>query len=123
LVEGDKLRAEVSRVERLTRFNYDAPLIAAFMDRWRLETHMFHLPVGEMTFSLEDAAIFRTQALLGRIPDQEGPLSQALASLSAHAEQKRHHSVVFRHLGAPPRSLSLIWDPTRSTHCMHQIDP
>jgi hypothetical protein len=35
LVEGDKLRAEVPRVERLMRFNYDAPLIAAFMDRWR----------------------------------------------------------------------------------------
>jgi hypothetical protein len=33
----------------LTRFNFDAPLIAAFMDRWRPETHTFHLPVGEMT--------------------------------------------------------------------------
>jgi hypothetical protein len=39
----------------LTRFNYDAPLIAAFMDRWRPETHMFHFPVSEMTLSLEDA--------------------------------------------------------------------
>jgi hypothetical protein len=53
LVEGDKLRAEVPRVERLTRFNFDAPLMAAFMDRWRLETHTFYLPVGEMTLSLE----------------------------------------------------------------------
>jgi hypothetical protein len=34
LVEGDRLRAEVPRAERLTRFNYDAPLIAAFMDQW-----------------------------------------------------------------------------------------
>jgi hypothetical protein len=57
LVEGDNLRAEVPRAERLTRFNYDAPLIAAFMDRWRPETHTFHLPVGEMTLSLEDAAM------------------------------------------------------------------
>jgi hypothetical protein len=57
LVEGDELRAEVPRAERLTRFNYDAPLIAAFMDRWRPETHTFHLPVGEMTLSLEDAAM------------------------------------------------------------------
>jgi hypothetical protein len=32
LVDGDRLRHEVSRAERLTRFNYDAPLIAAFMD-------------------------------------------------------------------------------------------
>jgi hypothetical protein len=46
----------------LTRFNFDAPLIAAFMDRWRPETHTFHLPVGEMTLSLEDAA------MLGGLP-------------------------------------------------------
>jgi hypothetical protein len=46
----------------LTQFNFDAPLIAAFMDRWRPETHTFHLPVGEMTLSLEDAA------MLGGLP-------------------------------------------------------
>jgi hypothetical protein len=57
LVEGDSLRAEVPRAERLTRFNYDTPLIVAFMDRWRAETHTFHFPVGEMTLSLEDAAM------------------------------------------------------------------
>jgi hypothetical protein len=57
LVEGDRLRAEVPRAERLTQFNFDAPLITAFMDRWRPETHTFHLPVGEMTLSLEDAAM------------------------------------------------------------------
>jgi hypothetical protein len=46
----------------LTLFNYDATLIAAFMDRWRPETHTFHFPVGEMTLSLEDAA------MLGGLP-------------------------------------------------------
>jgi hypothetical protein len=44
----------------LTRFSYDAPLIAAFMDRWWPETHMFHFPVGEMTLSLEDATTGRS---------------------------------------------------------------
>jgi hypothetical protein len=57
LVEGGRLRVEVPRAERLTRFNYNAPLIAAFMDQWRLETHTFHFPVGEMTLSLEDVAM------------------------------------------------------------------
>jgi hypothetical protein len=63
LVEGDKLRAEVPRAERLTRFNYEASLIAAFMDRWRPETHTFHLPVVEMTLSLENAAMLGRTAV------------------------------------------------------------
>jgi hypothetical protein len=46
----------------LTRFSYDAPLITAFMDQWQPETHTFHFPVGEMTLSLEDAA------MLGGLP-------------------------------------------------------
>jgi hypothetical protein len=50
----------------LTRFNYGAPLIAAFMDRWRPETHTFHFPVGEMTLSLEDAAMLGGLHVLGR---------------------------------------------------------
>jgi hypothetical protein len=62
LVEGDRLRVEVPRAERLTRFSYDTPLIAAFMDRWRPETHTFHFPVGEMTLSLKDSA------MLGGLP-------------------------------------------------------
>jgi hypothetical protein len=37
--------------------SYYAPLITAFMDRWRPETHTFHFPVSEMTLSLVDVAM------------------------------------------------------------------
>jgi hypothetical protein len=63
------------QAERLTRFNYDAPLIAAFMDRWRPETHTFHFSIGEMTLSLEDAA------LLGGLPCA----GQAMGPTDIHA--------------------------------------
>jgi hypothetical protein len=46
----------------LTRFNYNAPLITAFKDRWRPATHTFHFPVYEMTLNLEDAV------MLGGLP-------------------------------------------------------
>jgi hypothetical protein len=66
LVKGDRLRAEVPWAEWLTRFNYDAPLIAAFMDWWRPEMHTFHSPVGKMTLSLEDAAMLGGLSCVGQ---------------------------------------------------------
>ena len=35
----------------------DGALLTAFVDRWRPETHTFHLPCGEMTVTLQDVAM------------------------------------------------------------------
>ena len=32
----------------------DGPLITTFVDRWRPETHSFHLPSGEMYVLMQD---------------------------------------------------------------------
>jgi hypothetical protein len=34
----------------------DGPLMTAFVDRWRPETHSFHMACGEMTVTLQDVA-------------------------------------------------------------------
>jgi hypothetical protein len=36
---------------------FNATAITAMVDRWRPETHSFHLPCGEMTVTLVDVAM------------------------------------------------------------------
>jgi hypothetical protein len=42
---------------RVGHLQYDHALIAAFLERYRPETHTFHLPFGEVMISLEDVEV------------------------------------------------------------------
>ncbi|XP_073116209.1 serine/threonine-protein phosphatase 7 long form homolog [Elaeis guineensis] len=44
-------------VYRIGRIQMDVGLITAMLERWRPETHTFHLPFGEATISLQDVSI------------------------------------------------------------------
>ena len=49
---------------------------AALLDHWRPETHTFHLPVGEMTPTLQDVAMLMGLPCAGRDVGAENvPLS------------------------------------------------
>ncbi|KAH9606160.1 hypothetical protein KSS87_013272 [Heliosperma pusillum] len=53
----------------ITRFCYvplDADLITALVERWRQETHPFHLPFGEATVTLQDVAMLFGLRISGR---------------------------------------------------------
>ncbi|XBI12105.1 hypothetical protein VPH35_139021 [Triticum aestivum] len=52
--------------------------LTALVDRWRPETHSFHLPCGEMTVTLEDFAMItalpiKGHALIGRVDRKNWP--------------------------------------------------
>ncbi|CAO2038609.1 unnamed protein product [Urochloa humidicola] len=44
----------------------DGPLLTCFVDRWRPETHSFHLPCGEVTVGLQDVAMILGLPLEGQ---------------------------------------------------------
>lgn len=44
-------------VNKIGRIPLDNALITALVERWRQEMHTFHLPVGELTITLEDVAV------------------------------------------------------------------
>ncbi|KAM7514214.1 hypothetical protein LguiA_003797 [Lonicera macranthoides] len=51
------LRAGFYGVYRVGHIQYDHALISAMVERWRQETHTFHLPVGECSITLQDVAV------------------------------------------------------------------
>ena len=44
-------------VYHVGHISLDWPLITSLVERWQPETHTFHLPIGEMTITLQDVAM------------------------------------------------------------------
>jgi Plant mobile domain len=49
-------RFRLDHLAKLGIIKIDRDLITAMVERWRRETHTFHLSVGEMTITLEDVS-------------------------------------------------------------------
>ncbi|XP_070057720.1 serine/threonine-protein phosphatase 7 long form homolog [Nicotiana tomentosiformis] len=45
------------RIIEITHLQFDWSLITTMIERWQSETHMFHLPIGEATITLEDVEV------------------------------------------------------------------
>ncbi|XP_057755443.1 protein MAIN-LIKE 1-like [Arachis stenosperma] len=88
---------ETAGLYHLARLNsqwfwVDEPLLSAFIERWRPETHTFHMPFGECTVTLEDVAY-----QLG-LPIDGEPVSGYLSEFENFMENGRPAWVWFREL-------------------------
>jgi len=55
----------LSRLVEVGPIQLDRSLLTALVDRWRPETHTFHLPCGEMTPTLQDVAYLLGLPIVG----------------------------------------------------------
>ncbi|CAH9076878.1 unnamed protein product [Cuscuta europaea] len=79
-------------VEHIARMKVDHSLISTLVERWRSETHTFHLPFGEVGISLQDVSIILGFPIRGR------PLSGPTVKDKAHSTRP---SFIWLQVGRP----------------------
>ena len=55
------------QVSQMKDMKIDPGLLSGLLERWRPETHTFHLPVGEMTVTLEDVSCLWALPIRGQL--------------------------------------------------------
>jgi Plant mobile domain len=82
-------RLGLYHIAQIGHTNIDKTYITAFVERWRPETHIFHMSVGEMTITLQDVACLwglpiNGILIIGISDDSWTPLVEALEDKSMH---------------------------------------
>ena len=90
--------------DRAPRFQFDMSLLVTLLDRWRPETHTFHLPIGEMIPTLRDVAMLVGLPCAGRAVGAED------VALSWHDD------LLARFTGVQRNDLALPYRPFSSNH-------
>jgi len=66
-IEGLVAGIGLSPLIRCSVVTDDPGLISAFMERWHRQTSTFHLPVGELTITLDDVACLLHLPIIGAL--------------------------------------------------------
>ena len=66
-IEPLLVQVRFSDVAKLGQVKIDNTLVTVLVERWRPESHTFHLPVGECTITLEDVVLQLGLRIDGRL--------------------------------------------------------
>ncbi|XP_039123408.1 serine/threonine-protein phosphatase 7 long form homolog [Dioscorea cayenensis subsp. rotundata] len=83
---------------QILSFRIDAALVSALVERWRTETHTFHLTCGETTITLKDVALLlglpiNGHEVIGQTSDLRSALCAELLGVVPPAEQRKGQSI------------------------------
>ncbi|XP_039122069.1 protein MAIN-LIKE 2-like [Dioscorea cayenensis subsp. rotundata] len=83
---------------QILNFRIDAALVSALVERWRTETHTFHLTCGETTITLEDVALLlglpiNGHEVIGQTSGLGSAVCAELLGVVPPAEQRKGQSI------------------------------
>lgn len=93
-IVSNLVRAGFYGVARAGHIIYDHSLVSAFVERWRPETHTFHMPQGECTITLQDVAILLGlpidgQPVIGHFPENNQQMCVDLFGIAPEKDDFR----------------------------------
>ncbi|XP_028223397.1 protein MAIN-LIKE 1-like [Glycine soja] len=102
----------LSPLIRCSVITTDPGLISAFVERWHRETSMFHLPVGELTITVDDMASLLHVPITGALHTFEPLVTSDAIGLLTELLEVHHEEATFetRQAGGPHVQLGWLRD-------------
>ncbi|XP_028223608.1 protein MAIN-LIKE 2-like [Glycine soja] len=94
-IEGLIAGIGLSLLIRCSIITTDLGLITAFVERWHRETNMFHLPVGELTITLDDVASLLHLPITGTLHTFEPLVTSDAIGLLTELLKVSHEEATF----------------------------
>eukprot|EP00256_Glycine_max_P060674 XP_014629581.1 uncharacterized protein LOC102669294 [Glycine max] len=111
-IEGLIAGTGLSPLIRCSVITTDPGLISAFVERWHCETSMFHLPVGELTITVDDVASLLHVPITGALHTFEPLVTSDAIGLLTELLEVHHEEATFetRQAGGPHVQLGWLRD-------------